>query len=113
MPYNSEQLEFLYKIQPTRPEMLVDGPTVDEEQLVDEHFEYLRDLTGKGVVLLAGRTQNIDPTCFGIVIFRAATIAEARALMEADPAVQRGIFRAELYPFAIALAGVLPEMKFG
>ncbi len=113
MPYHSEQLEFLYKIQPTRPEMLVDGPTVDEERLVYDHFEYLCDLTRKGVVLLAGRTQNTDPTCFGIVIFRAADIAGARALMEADPAVHAGVFCAELYPFAIALAGVLPETKFG
>jgi uncharacterized protein YciI len=101
--------EYLYKIQPTRPEMLIEGLTEDEERLVQEHFEYLRDLAEKGVVLLAGRTLNSDPTGFGIVIFRAASPDEARAVMEADPAVRHGVFRAELYPYVIALVGELPR----
>ena len=88
--------------------MLIDGLSEEEERLVQEHFEYLRDLAEKGVVLLAGRTQNPGPTGFGIVIFRAASPDEARAVMEADPAVRHGVFRAELYPYAIALLGDLP-----
>jgi len=103
--------EYLYKIQPTRQEMLIEGLTMEEERLVQEHFEYLRSLAQKGVVLLAGRTQNPDPTGFGIVIFRAASSDEARAVMEADPAVRHGVFRAELYPYAISLVGALPGVK--
>jgi uncharacterized protein YciI len=87
--------------------MLVEGLTEEEDRLVGEHFEYLRDLVEKGVVLLAGRTQNPDPTAFGIVIFRAASFNEARTVMEADPAVKQGVFHAELYPYAISLIGAL------
>ena len=103
--------EYLYKIQPTRPEMLIDGLSEEEERLVQEHFEYLRDLAEKGVVLLAGRTLNSDPTGFGIVIFWACSHEEARAVMEADPAVRHGVFRADLYPYSITLVGALPDLR--
>ena len=72
---------------------------------VSRHFEYLQDLTRRDIVLLAGRTLNTDPSSFGIVILRAASEAEARALMLADPAVREGVMRAELFPYRIALAG--------
>ena len=98
-------MEFLYRIQPLRPEMFVEGPTSEESRRVSEHFEYLRELTERGVVILAGRTLNTDPTSFGIVIFRSDTEAAARVLMEADPAVAGGVFRAELFPYSVALMG--------
>ena len=50
--------QYLYRIQPTRPALLSEGATQEEEALVSEHFVYLRELTGKGIVLLAGRTLN-------------------------------------------------------
>jgi uncharacterized protein len=103
--------EFLYKIQPTRPEMLTEEPTEEEERFVQEHFEYLCNLVEKGVVLLAGRTLNPDPTGFGIVIFRASSPEEAHHVMESDPAVRHGVFRAELFPYSIALVGALHDLK--
>jgi hypothetical protein len=48
--------QFLYRIQPTRPEMLIDGLTSEEEAIVEQHFAYLQDLLGQGILLLAGRT---------------------------------------------------------
>ena len=62
-------------------------------------------LTGQGVVLLVGRTQDNSPRTFGIVIFQAESEEQAQAIMNSDPAVQKGIMRAELFPFRIALAG--------
>ena len=103
----AEGVTYLYKIQPTRVEMLAGGPTADEARLVSEHFEYLKRLTEAGVVLLAGRTLNTDASSFGIVIFRATGEAEARRIMDEDPGVRAGVFRAELYPYSIALAGRL------
>jgi len=102
------RMDFLYRIQPTRPEMLTEGPTPDEERIVGEHFGFLQRLTAEGVVLLAGRTLNTDPSSFGIVIFRAESEEEARALMMRDPAVAAGVFRAELFPYGLALVGDLP-----
>jgi uncharacterized protein YciI len=95
---------FLYRVQPVRKDLLATRPTDEESKALDEHFNYLKDLTAKGVVLLAGRTMNRDETSFGIVIFHAESEEAARKIMQGDPAVQKGIFRATLFPFQIALA---------
>jgi uncharacterized protein YciI len=105
MPGNSL---YLYKIQPVRPEMLSDGATPDEDRVVAEHFGYLEDLTQAGVVLLACRTLNTDPSAFGIVILSAGSEHEARRIMHDDPAVRQRVMRAELFPYRIALLGALP-----
>jgi len=95
--------EYLYKIQPTRLEMLTTGLTPEEATIVAQHFAYLQDLTARGVVLLAGRTLNTDESAFGIVIFRADSVVSAQNIMTNDPAVKQGIMHAELYPYKIAL----------
>jgi len=40
------------------------------------------------VVILAGRKQNTDNGSFGIVLFNAETVEEAREIMLNDPAVK-------------------------
>jgi uncharacterized protein YciI len=95
--------QYLYKIQPTRPAMLLEGPTTEEEAIVSEHFAYLKDLMDQGILLVAGRTLNTDESSFGIVIFKATSQADAHAVMNNDPAVRKGVMRAELYPYRIAL----------
>ena len=100
----SELEQFLYRIQPTRPEMLAEGPSHEERAVVARHAAYVKEFTERGVVLLAGRTQNTDPSAFGIVIFRAASEAAARAILNDDPAVKEGVMRAELFPYKIAFA---------
>src|SRR6266436_636535 len=98
-----EVTEYLYKIQPTRLEMLTQGPTADEATLVAQHFAYLQGLAAQGIVVLAGRTLNADERAFGIVVFRAASEETARDVMNNDPAVKNGVMRAELYPYRIAV----------
>ena len=98
---------FIYKIQPVRPEMLTEGYTPGEEQIIAEHFSYLEELTKSGVVYLAGRTLTTDYSSFGIVIFGAHSEEVARQVMLNDPAVKTKVMRAELYPFNIALLGEL------
>ena len=41
------ECEYLYRIQPTRPEMLSEGLTPEEESVVGEHFTYLQELTAR------------------------------------------------------------------
>jgi uncharacterized protein YciI len=96
---------YLYRIRPVRLAMLVEGPTPEEESAITSHFEYLKDLTRKGVVFLAGRTLNTDESSFGIVIFRSPSEEAARGLMGQDPAVEAGVFSAELFPYGLALVG--------
>ncbi len=91
-----------YKLRPTRPDMLETGPTEAETSIIEEHARYLRRLCDRGSVVFAGRTLTTGPESFGIVILEADE-AEARRLMEGDPAVARGVMTATLYPFRVAM----------
>lgn len=93
---------FLYRIQPSRAGFL-DESTPEEDGWVAKHFAYLKTLTEQGIVLLAGRTLTDDADSHGLVLFGAESEEAARAVMEEDPAVAAGVFRAELFPFRIAL----------
>ena len=99
----AEMQQWLYRIQPVRSEMLSEGPTPEEAQITEQHFEYLQELMGQGIVILAGRTQNTGYSSFGIIIFKAENEAAARSIMHNDPAVRQRQFRAELFPYRIAL----------
>ncbi len=101
--------QYLYRIAPTRVGFLVKS-TPEEDAVVGAHFRYLRALTEQGVMLMAGRTLYTDDTSHGLVVFTADSEECARAIMENDPAVMAGVFRAELFPFAVALASerILP-----
>ena len=94
--------QYLYRIQPTRLEMLTQGPTDEEASILSDHFKYLESLTKQGVVLVFGRTQNNDASTFGIAIFRAESEDAARMIMNNDPAVKKGVMRAELFPYKVA-----------
>ena len=95
--------EYLYLIRPVRPELLTDGPTAQEREYLGKHFSYLQKLTDEGVVILAGRTLNTDPSSFGIVIFLAKDDEAAERIMNDDPAVHGGVMTAELFPYSVAL----------
>lgn len=82
---------YLYMIQPTRPEMLTEGATSEESEIVSQHFNYLKNLTEQGTVILAGRTLNTDPSSFGVVIFNAESKSTTLDIMENDPAVQHSV----------------------
>ncbi|WP_106814103.1 YciI family protein [Microbacterium timonense] len=94
--------QWLYRIVPSRPAMVTD-PTPEEGRIVGDHFQYLVDLRDRGVLILAGRTQDAGDT-FGITIFEADDEASARGVMEADPGVAGGVFLATLHPYRIAVA---------
>jgi uncharacterized protein YciI len=93
---------FIYVLRLTRLEMLRSGPTTGEARTLGEHSNYLKDLTAKGVVILAGRTLNNDESTFGIVVVKAANEAAARAVMENDPFVRDRVASGELLPFHLA-----------
>jgi uncharacterized protein YciI len=95
--------QYLYRIQPTRSDMLSNGSTPEEQAIVGQHFAYLQRLMGEGVVILAGRTLNTDETSFGIVIFNAESEEAAQQLVANDPAVKQGVMRAMLFPYRVAL----------
>ncbi|MFD1736307.1 YciI family protein [Bacillus salitolerans] len=77
--------------------------TEKENNIVLKHFDQLQLLCQEGIVALAGRTLNMDPDGFGIVILEVESEEEAIKIMESDPAVKEGIMTATLFPFRIAL----------
>jgi uncharacterized protein YciI len=89
--------------------MLTDGPTDGERSSAAQHWTYSQELLAKGVIVFAGRTiERTDDGSFAIVVIRAASESDARALMDADPAVRSGVFRARLFPFQPMLMGEWP-----
>ena len=95
--------EYLYRIKPTRLEMLTEGPSEREAEIVGQHFSHLQQLVAHGTVLMAGRTLNSDEHSFGIVVFLAESEAQAQKLVKSDPAVKQGVMHAELFPYRVAL----------
>ena len=93
--------EFAYLLEPTRPGMLVD-PTDEERTAVRAHYDHLVRLLDDGRLMFAGRTLATDQS-LGIVVFEADHEDAARRVMEGDPAVARGVFRAALHHYRVAL----------
>ena len=65
-----------------------------------EHFGYLKAKLEEGALVLAGPCLD---AAFGLVVFHAEDEAEARRVMDGDPAVVHGIMDAELHGFRISL----------
>ncbi len=86
---------------PTRAGFHLD-PTEIEQTALARHFEFLKQLVADGRVLTAG---PCDDGSLGLVVFPKLEAAEAAAVMEGDPAVAAGVFRAETRPWRMSLCG--------
>ncbi len=86
-----------------------------EQEKLGGHVEHPRNLAATGKIVCAGPC--FDPTMYpdsadtmiplqipsvGIVIFKAHSLEEAKAIMEADPAVAAGIFKAQVNEMNLA-----------
>ncbi len=91
--------EYIYLIHPFRHEFF-ENPTPLEEQVMETHYEYLKQAVSDGKVLLAGPC--LDET-FGVVVIRAENDEAARIFMLNDPSVRSNVMVAELHPMKISL----------
>ena len=102
---NAPKKQFIYvlKLQPDYKVEKNWTPAVNA--IVGKHFNHLKDMTNKGTVIMAGRSDYdvSDEKVFGIVVFEAANKEEATKIMNSDPAVVGKIMTAELHPFSVAL----------
>ena len=71
--------------------------------VIDAHFAHLQKLAADGVMLMAGRTVDTGAATWGIVVFAAASLAEAEAVMRSDPAIAQGVMHGELFPYRVAV----------
>ncbi len=72
--------------------------TPEVMRLQQAHVANIERLKAGGDLLLAGPFGD-DTDLRGIFVFKTASIDEARALVETDPAVRAGRLRVELHPW--------------
>jgi uncharacterized protein YciI len=99
---------FLYTLRPRRLAMLTEGATPEEQALAARHWGYSQELLTRGTLIFAGRTLHREPPSFAFVVIRAASLDDARAIAEVDPAVAGGVFATEVFPFQPMLMGAWP-----
>jgi uncharacterized protein YciI len=100
---------YMYTLKLTRPAITTEGPTEAEAAIVARHWAYLQDLTSRGILIFAGRTLVSNEGSFASVVFRADSEEKAQSVMEGDPGVREGIFRARLFPYQVMLMGAWPS----
>jgi len=66
------------------------------------HLEYQRELEKRGIIVAAGPLSDESGTEWtgkGMIILRAATLKEARAIADADPMHRDNVRTYEIYPW--------------
>ena len=96
---DSQKHQFVYIYKPIK-ENFNQAATEEENKIISEHFLYLKNLLEKKILILAGPELNAK---FGIAVLETNTEAEARKIMENDPAIINKVFTAELFPFRVSL----------
>ena len=70
------------------------------DEIVSQHFQYLKSLHAEGKVMMAGRFSDV---LIGLVMLTAENRIQAEEIMNNDPAIKAKIFHGELYEWRIAL----------
>ena len=102
MTLAGRQSHYFYKIRPVRPEMLSEGGTDEENQVMGQHFMYLKDLTEKAIFAFAGPTLVLDYSNFGTGLLCADSLEDAWQIGSNDPAVINRVMRLDILPFSVA-----------
>lgn len=72
--------------------------TSETKKLQEGHMAHITSMAESGKLILAGPFAD-GGDLRGMFVFRTATLEEAKALAEADPAVRAGRFVLELHPW--------------
>jgi uncharacterized protein YciI len=89
-------------IKPYRQDFIT-NPNKGEEEIMVDHFNYLKSLMNQDKLFLAGPTL-IPEDPFGLVIFETENEEEAKKLLENDPSVKAGIQKiADFRPIRLSL----------
>lgn len=84
--------------------------TQDAITTAQRHYVYYQEMEKNGVLLFGGRTdyKEDNPAMFGILVFRAASLADAEKIMKNDPAIMGGIMQGTAHPFVVAFGNPKP-----
>ncbi len=80
--------------------------TPERAEIQKQHLAHLTKMADAGRLVLAGPLLD-DGTIRGLLIYKAASIEEARAWAEADPAIKAGRLKVEMHPWMVR-RGILP-----
>ncbi|MCO1597796.1 YciI family protein [Micromonospora sp. RHAY321] len=77
-------------------------PPETVQRLQAEHAEHMQALQRRGIILVAGSidgtTNNPEPP-IGFGLARTGSVEDVRSVLEADPAVQAGLYRLDVLTF--------------
>ena len=73
--------------------------TADEERVMGEHFDYLKQLTAKGTVLMAG---PVDMK-WGLIVFKVYSETELQEIMDKEPSVAQKVHTYTFSPMIVSL----------
>lgn len=94
--------QFVWKVETNRPGFTLQTMTPEERQAISGHGQYLMSLKAEGKLTHA--VQVFDPKgTGGFVIVNAASLEEARAMLENDPGVKAKVFRGEVFPARVVI----------
>jgi uncharacterized protein len=95
----NNKLQFIYIFKPLK-DNFNETATEEENNIISEHFLYLKKLLDEKTLILAGPETNAK---FGIAVIETESEEQAKRIMENDPAVLKKVFSAELFPFRVSL----------
>ena len=95
----SKKLHYFVRLLGRRPGWPEDM-TPAEEEIMAEHFEYLKQLVAEKRVVMAGPVWK--PT-FGLMILRVDSDAEARGIIAEEPSVKKGLHDFEIQEMVLSL----------
>ena len=99
MVENTPRKQFVVHLVGTRPNW-PDDMTKEEEQVMGQHFLFLKDLTEKKICLMAGPCMGLR---VGLVILETESKEQAIKIMEKDASVLAGLHTLEVYDFHLSL----------
>ena len=83
---------------------VIDPPSMislTQQELTERHHQFIHDLDAKGLLVGAGPFLDDTGNRFGtgMIIFRAATRAEAEKIANSEPSIAHGTHRLKLVPW--------------
>ncbi|MCY3414446.1 MAG: hypothetical protein INQ03_22555 [Candidatus Heimdallarchaeota archaeon] len=98
-------MKYFYAIIKPKREDFMTNPSDEDNQIMSEHFQYLKGLLDQDKLLIAGPTL-IETDPFGLIIVKSESESEAKAMLENDPSIKSGIQSLiDFRPFAASLVG--------
>ena len=91
--------QFFVQLLGTRPKW-PENMTSDEERIMAEHFEYLKDLVARKKVLLAG---PVFEEVFGLIVLQVGSREEAEEIMAHEPSIVQGVHTWTMRPMRCSL----------